>query len=414
MPETGLIPMPNVEVIRASEAPNLLDQIRPAWQAKSLIERVNRLLYVDPSSACQRLFNAAIHDLREKLVLAGIDIAKEAAEQHRLPAVTKPEDIENYRTSRLIDLAYRVGLLTRPEWRRISRCYEIRRDLEHEDDEYEAGVEDCIYIFKTCIEIILARDPIHLLRVADVKDAIEEATPATPAESLIADFERAPQPRQEEILKMLASTALDGEKSDIVRQNSYGFIDRFESITQNPVKLELTKFFQDRVDRRGLDLAHARVAYAMGVLPYLRQVMLSDLFESIFRQMEQIGYGWRAHSQHGELLRTFNEVGGLRTCPPNQRSKILRWMVLAYLGEPGGMTSYGNVRSVFYSNTAAPLVLDSIKDAGEIIADDLRSLSEDATVKRKVGNQHIARRFETLLDQIETDVETEAEEAPAT
>jgi hypothetical protein len=40
-----------------------------------------------------------------------------------------------------------MGLLPRPEWRRVTRCYEIRRDLEHEDDEYEATVEDCIYIF---------------------------------------------------------------------------------------------------------------------------------------------------------------------------------------------------------------------------------------------------------------------------
>ncbi len=147
-----LIVSSNEELVQATGAPALLDKIRPHWQAKSLIDRVRRLLEVDPSSACQRLLNAAIHDLREKVVVAGIDIAAEATNQHKLPPVSKAEDIENYSTARLIDLAYRMGLLTRPEWRRVCRCYEIRRDLEHEDDEYEAGVEDCVYIFKTCIE----------------------------------------------------------------------------------------------------------------------------------------------------------------------------------------------------------------------------------------------------------------------
>ncbi|PCJ41643.1 MAG: hypothetical protein COA81_07065 [Alphaproteobacteria bacterium] len=133
-----------VELVEDSGVPKLLLQIRPQWQAKNLISRVRKLLPVDPSSACQRLFNASMHDLREKIVIAGIDIATEAAKQYKLPPVTKSEDIEDYPTAKIIDLAYRMGLLRRAEWRRICRCYEIRRDLEHEDDEYEAGVEDCM------------------------------------------------------------------------------------------------------------------------------------------------------------------------------------------------------------------------------------------------------------------------------
>ena len=172
-----IIPLPNATLVKASEVPSLLLEIRPAWQAKNLINRVRRLLEVDPSSACQRLFNAAVHDLREKVAIAGIDIASEAAKQHGLPTITKTEDVENYSTAKLIDLSYRMGLLSRPEWRRMSRCYEIRKDLEHEDDEYEAGVEDCSYIFKTCVEVVLAVDPIHLLRVTDVKDLIEKSSP---------------------------------------------------------------------------------------------------------------------------------------------------------------------------------------------------------------------------------------------
>src|ERR1043166_83310 len=118
-------------VYRAQPGPivqGLMPRVRPEWQAKSLIQRVQRLLPTDPSSACQRLLNAAVHDLREKVVIAGLDIAQQAANQAKLPPVTKSEDVENYSTDKLLNLAYEMGLLTRPEWRRIKRCYEIRSD----------------------------------------------------------------------------------------------------------------------------------------------------------------------------------------------------------------------------------------------------------------------------------------------
>ena len=90
-----LIPAVNKEIIEASGVPALLAKIRPQWQAKDLIQRVTRLLPVDPSSACQRIFNASIHDLKEKIIIAGLDIAAEAARQHKLPTVSRPEDIDS-------------------------------------------------------------------------------------------------------------------------------------------------------------------------------------------------------------------------------------------------------------------------------------------------------------------------------
>ena len=67
------------KMVVASGVDSVLAEIRPAWQAKSLIKRVKDLLPVDPSSACQRLLNAAIHDLRDKIIIAGLDVAQEAA-----------------------------------------------------------------------------------------------------------------------------------------------------------------------------------------------------------------------------------------------------------------------------------------------------------------------------------------------
>lgn len=309
-----LIPMPSAELVKASDAPYLLDKVRPAWQAKSLIDRVRRLLDVDPSSACQRLLNAAIHDLREKVLIAGLDIAGEAAKQNSLPPVGKPEDLENYPTAKLIDLAYRIGLLSRPEWRRVHRCYEIRRDLEHEDDEYEAGVEDCIYIFKTCVEVILAKDPIHVLRVTDVKALVEQATPVAPSSTLLQDYERAPQPRQEEISKFLIAIATDKTQSDVVQQNAYALLTAMSALTQNPVKLSLASHLQDKINRgTGLDRRIARVASAAGVFPYLKQSHREDFFNDAYAQMDKVGYRWSAHSEHGELLRHSPSSAGWHT-----------------------------------------------------------------------------------------------------
>ncbi len=88
----NLVPSPAVEMAHHANVPALLSRIRPEWQAKSLIIRVKNLLDVDPSSACQRLLNAAIHDLRGKIITAGIDIAAEAASQNKLPPVIKREN----------------------------------------------------------------------------------------------------------------------------------------------------------------------------------------------------------------------------------------------------------------------------------------------------------------------------------
>ena len=396
-----LIPSPSSELITASGVPKLLSEIRPSWQAKDLINRVRRLLDVDPSSACQRLFNASVHDLREKIVVAGIDVAGEAAKQHKLPPVGSPEDIEHYPTSKIIDLSYRIGILSRPEWRRISRCYEIRRDLEHEDDEYEAGVEDCVYIFETCINVVLSKDPIHLIRVTDVKELVEEPQPATPAPSLLEDYEHAPQPRQEEILKFLASVAMDDKQPDLVRQNAFSFLSHFSSLTQNPVKLTLASHLQSKINKKGPSKLVVRVAFAANVIPYLKQSHLRDFFTTVYEQMKKVGHNWGAYNEHGELLRSFKDIGGLTHCPTPVRKDILRWLILAYIGVPGGRTSYGNVRNVFYSNSAAPLVKELISAAADIIRDELKELESDKKIKKAISTEHIQRRFDTLLDLVE-------------
>jgi hypothetical protein len=246
-----LIPRASQEIIEASGVDALLVQIRPHWQAKNLIQRVNNILHADPSSACQRLFNASIHDLREKIIFAGIDLAIDAAEKHGLPPIRNAESLENYSTLRLIDLAYRIGLLTRPDYRRILRAYDIRKDLEHEDDEYEAGVEDCVYIFKTCIDIVLSKDPLELIKLTDVKNIVQSTEPATLTQSLIEEYQHAPEPRQLEILRFLISSALNVELPDVVRHNCYLALESFKSITINNALIVIAREFVEKIGKRG-------------------------------------------------------------------------------------------------------------------------------------------------------------------
>jgi hypothetical protein len=390
------------EIVEVPDVPALLRAIRPAWQARDLIQRVQRLLPVDPSSACQRIFNAAIHDLREKVVIAGIDIAKEVAKEYKLPPIERDDDIEEYSTSRLIDLAYRMGLMTRPEWRRVSRVYEIRRDLEHEDDEYEATLEDCVYVFRTSIEVVLSRDPISLLRVTDVKEIVEQPIAAVLNGALLDDFEHAPQPRQEEISRFLVSVALDSDKPDLVRQNAHAALTRLEPLTQNQVKLKVGEFFIERVGRNPMSEVEARVAFAAGVFPLLKVTQRAEYFERSTAKLNEVTYDWTANGRHGDLLRSLDEVGGLHFVPKKVLPDMVLWMTLCYIGKPGGYGTMGRNRPVFYSNSAAHLIERLFADSAESIREIVQGLREYPDVKKSIANQHVARRFEHLIDMIES------------
>jgi hypothetical protein len=395
----ALAPTPRGALVQASGVDRLLAKIRPEWQARSLIDRVKCLLPVDPSSACQRLFNAAIHDLRSKIITAGLDIAAEAASANKLPPATKPEDIlDNYSPSNVLELSYRVGILSRQEWKRLKRAYDIRRDLEHEDDEYEAGVEDCVYIFTSCIEIVLSADPIELLRVTDIQQLIEAPTTVSPAVEFVRDFDRAPDPRQREIMELLVRTALDVTRPDIVRQNAVEALRRLAPLARNTVKIEVGRSLQERVKRRPLDLLHAKVAAASLVLPYMKQTQVEAFFTDFHRQFLDVGYGWRNHPKHGEPLDDLEDLGGLPTAPQVPRRQIVLWIVLCYLGEPGEYGWYGQNRKVFYSDAAAPRIERLVKAAGRSIREDLEAARQDPKVRAALGDPNIARRFERLLD----------------
>ncbi|MEI6110755.1 MAG: hypothetical protein WCP63_03655 [Cyanobium sp. ELA712] len=400
MSESGiqLTPKAHIELVEQSGVQQLLSRVRPHWKAKSLIQRVERLIPVDPSSACQRLFNAAIHDLKEKIVLAGLDIAKEAAQANRFPEVSKPEHIKSLDVKRTINLAFYMGLLTRPEWRRLLRVYDIRRDLEHEDDEYEATVEDYVYVFKTCVEVVLSRDSAQLLKLTDVKEIIEKPDPATLSQSTLEDYASAPIPRQTEIYRFLISTALDSKHPDIVRQNAFNALGCLHDHTIQQVILTCASEYVDRIGRSAPTPGQARVAFQAGILPYLKKAQLFELYSSIAKLLEKVDFSFRGHSSHGALLRRIVEVGGIRYCPDDLLPRIVKWLVLCCIGEPGGYVR-GQGRKVFYSNAGAPLAREILRNSSRDLSACLEDmLKHDAEIRSCMRDEYVARRYEEIRD----------------
>jgi len=401
----NLVPAtPSGEMVLAAGVDGLLSEIRAEWRSKALIERVKNILRVDPSSACQRLLNAAIHDLRDKIIIAGVDVAGQAASIYKLPSVTKAEDVYEYSISHTLDLAYRMGLLSRPDWRRLKRAYDIRKDLEHEDDQYEAGVEDCVYVFRTCIEIVLSKDPITPVRVVDIKDIVESPTRALPSPEIVDEFEKVPDLRQVELDKFLISTSRNSAKPDIIRQNAIEALRALRPAIKRAPQAELGQYVQDLLQRQPIDLADAKIGSAAGVTPYLRQARVREFFQDFHRRMLRIGDDWAGYGEHGKLLDDFEDVGGLEFCPAEVRGSIVLWMVKCYIGEPGGY-GRGINRPVFYSNTAAPRVEKIFRDSPATIAEDVEHAGNDKYVKAAIRDKHIARRLERLRDLVSPEVD---------
>ncbi len=389
----------DTNVVLRDSAGTLLRRIRPEWRQKDLIKRVSILLPVDPSSACQRIFNASVHDLRSKILKAGLDIADEAASRFKLPSLKRPEDIlDAYSVTHVIDLSYRMGLLSRPDWRRLTRCYDIRRDLEHEDDEYVASPEDVVYIFKTCVEVVLSQDALELIRVADVAQALDSPDKFTPSVDFLESFRCAPHPRQFQIIEMLVGFALNSKKPDIGRQNAVELLRCFRATIHNTVKIEVAQALTEQFNKKPLPLVVAKVANAADLLPYLKQRQLAEFFAGFQKRFEEVGSRWTQHAAHPQLLDDFEDVGAFRNCPDGIALEIALWMAQCYLGEPGGYGMMGSNRKVFYSNSAAPKIERLFTSQKEKIGEYVDHLRKNKSVRSVCENKFIARRFQELLD----------------
>jgi hypothetical protein len=71
------------------------------------------------------------------------------------------------------------------------------------------------------------------------------------------------------------------------------------------------------------------------------------------------------------------------------------------LGEKGGYGQWGRHRSVFYSDTAAPIIERLFKAADGRAAPILEANAADKRIAATMQSQPIARRFDRLLDLLD-------------
>jgi hypothetical protein len=379
-----------------------LARIRPEWQATRLVERVRLLLPVDPSSACQRLLNAATRDIRAKIRVLGLDLAREAAKAFKLPPVESDEDLEEYPTARLYDLAYRLGLLNRAEWRRIHRAYDIRRDLEHEDDEYEASTGDLIYIFETSIDVVLSRYPIQVIQIRDIEEVVESTLPAWAPSDLLQDFTEAPPQRKAEVLQRLAFWSLAEDRPEIVRENSYRLLRQFAPLAPPGAKIELAQKLEQRIGRRAVDLETAQVALISGAYPYIHSRQQHAICGVVVSRFDAVKPDWRQHPHHAELLDDFEAAGAFTSCPQGMERRIVRWLVEAYVGEPGRYGYLGRNRDVFYSNSAAPRIEKLLRAAGPDIKAHVDWVAGEKGIKKLIKVSAQQERLDALVGMTAT------------
>lgn len=169
-----------------------------------------------------------------------------------------------------------------------------------------------------------------------VKDIVEQPKPARLSETLLEDYKLAPAPRQMEIYRFLLSTALNDKHPDIVRQNSYNILGLIASITNRQVIIDSANEFMTQIDRRPPRLLEARVAYAAGILPYMKKSILIDFFKAYLEVMSRTGYSFKSH----------DKLGGLNYCPDELLPNMIEWLILCYIGEES-FDHGGNFRRVF-------------------------------------------------------------------
>jgi hypothetical protein len=95
--------------------------------------------------------------------------------------------------------------------------------------------------------------------------------------------------------------------------------------------------------------------------------------------------------------RPLEEYGGLASIPDDELKVTLKWLVLCYVGEPGGYGA-GLNRRVFCSNSAAPLVEPLREEGSDAAREPLAKLADDREVKRALrASDSVARVTRTCL-----------------
>jgi hypothetical protein len=168
-------------------------------------------------------------------------------------------------------------------------------------------------------------------------------------------------------------------------------------LSPNSAKIDLAKQLELAIGRRAVSLETAQVSLASGAYPFIHQRQQHQIQAALLARFDAVKPDWRQHHEHGELLDDFARAGGFSVCPQGVERRIVRWMIEAYVGEPGRYGTWGRNRAVFFSDTAAPRVETLLATASPEITGHVQYVAREGGTKALVENPEQEERLERLV-----------------
>lgn len=190
---------------------------------------------------------------------------------------------------------------------------------------------------------------------------------------------------------------MDLNQPELVRANSYRLLRQVEPLSPNAAKIELANKLEQSIGRRPVNLETAQVALASGAYPFIHQRQQRQIQAALMARFDAVKPDWRQHHEHGEVLDDFARAGAFAICPIGIDRRIARWIVEAYVGEPGRYGTWGRNRPVFYSDTAAPRIERLLWAAGPEIKGHVEYVANEAGTKALIKNQEQGERLQRLV-----------------
>lgn len=373
----------------------LLD-VREPWRSSRLIERVRQLIPVDHSCSCQKLFNTVIWDLKDKLSEWGEEFV------YKVAFVTNYEDritenpISGLSTTELLNLSYKSKLLSFEQWTLLTECYQIRCKLEHEDLYYEVTQGETEKFFDSCINEVLSVEKSKLTEYENIKSISGVKGVAIPSRRLVESFSKWNKATQIDTILNLVSIATDSSNELELIKNSKVSLIYFKEKLSDDVKISIASMYsQISITKINAELLET-LKYT-GVLRFVEGNVKSKFFDCIYKLMTEIGADWFKGLQHIEILQSFIELGSLNNCPEQNRTNILIWLALTYIGQEDGKAKYVSDRDVFFNKEASSIIQKLIKEAKFITDKMIDSLHNDKEISPILENSFIIDRFSRFV-----------------
>ena len=373
-----------------------LSEVREPWKSSRLVERVSQLVSVDHNCACQKLFNTAIWDIKDKLSHWGEEfVYKIANAKHSFSRVNE-NPISGLSTTELLNLSYRSKLLSSEQLQLLIECYQIRCKLEHEDRYFEVSSLETEKFFDVCVNEVLNVERIEIKEFDKFESLPEHTELAVPSQLLLNSFGNRSIEHQIDVIVSLIELATNSTKLKRVNQNSNISLIHLQEYLSDAAKHTIAKIYSDP-KIQNIDSGLVESLKFADVLRFIVKSSKSKFYKSIYITMTDVGKDWNKGQQQWEILQSFIELGSLNECPLPDRNNIFHWLALTYIGQDDGKSAYISERDVYFSKEAAPVIRKLIKESNFISEEMIFNLLTDSEISFLIENPFISDRFERFL-----------------